>query len=85
MRSPSASDLVRRSGATSVYAGRQGPDEIATRVVVSLWSGRAAMVTATGPDLEESRFHPEYLPETADRIVGVMPLELSRSARAPFR
>jgi hypothetical protein len=50
--------------------------------VVSLWSGRAALDTAMGPDLEESRFHPEYLPETADRIVEVMTLELALTVNA---
>jgi len=76
-------DLIRRSGVTAVYAGRQGPDEIGTRVVVSLWSGRAAMATTMGLDVEESRFHPEYLPETTDRIVEVMPLELALTFDAP--
>lgn len=70
-------ELARRPGVTAVYAGRQGPDEIGTRVVVSIWRSRAEMTADMGADIEESSFHPEYLPETEGRVVEVMPLELA--------
>ncbi len=79
-------DLARRPGVSAVYAGRQGPDETGTRVVVSVWASLALMEAAMGPDVEASRFHPEYLPETVDRALEVVPVELAllfREAAGP--
>jgi hypothetical protein len=70
-------ELARLPGVTAVYAGRQGPDDIGTRVVVSVWSDRTAMEAAMGLDVEESHFHPEFLPETVDRVVEVLPVALA--------
>jgi hypothetical protein len=72
-------ELARLPGVTALYAGRQGPDDIGTRVVVSVWTSRAAMEATMGLDVEQSHFHPEYLPETEDRAVEVLPVELALS------
>lgn len=72
-------ELARLPGVGAVYAGRQGPDDLGTRVVVSIWTDRATMEAAMGLDVEHSRFHPEFLPETEDRVVEVLPVELALS------
>jgi hypothetical protein len=76
-------ELARLPGVMAVYAGRQGPDDIGTRVVVSIWRDRATMEAAMGLDVEESRFHPEFLPETEDRSVDVLPVELALRFEQP--
>jgi hypothetical protein len=76
MRGVILPDLARRPGVASVWAGRQGPDELGPRVVVSLWTTLEAMRAAMGYDLASLRFHPDYLEETTERSLEVHTIEL---------
>ena len=67
-------DLRGTPGALRVWAGRQGPGEVGTRLIVSAWSSLAAMSAALGNDPEDTRFHPEHLGETSDRRLEVLSL-----------
>jgi len=69
--------LRLRAGVTDVYVGRQGPDELGSRLIVSLWSSRAAMVDAMGTDIEASTFFPEHLAATIDHELDVLPLSVA--------
>lgn len=60
-----------------VHVGRTGPDEFGERLIASVWASRIAMIKSMGEDVEASRFHPEYLPETTDRWLDVRPLEIA--------
>jgi hypothetical protein len=70
-------DLRACPGVLDVCAGRKGPDELGTRVVVSMWASLDAMHASMGGDIEASRFHPELLVETTDRHLEVMPVVLA--------
>jgi hypothetical protein len=69
--------LARCPGVLGVWAGRKGPDELGRRVVASLWTSREAMEEAMGVDLAQLRFRPEYLDETTDRVLEVLPVLLT--------
>jgi hypothetical protein len=60
-----------------LHLGRRGPDELGPRLIASVWSSRDSMITAVGRDFDPPVFHPEYLDETADRVLEVLPLPLS--------
>lgn len=76
-------DLLRLDGVVDVHVGRHGPDSIGDRIVASIWESEAAMLTAMGPDVETSHFHPEHLQETTDRTVEVLALAIAvRSERS---
>jgi hypothetical protein len=83
MRGVILPDLARRPGVASVWAGRQGPDELGPRVVVSLWTTLEAMRAAMGYDLASLRFHPDYLEETTERSLEVHTIELWSGGGAP--
>ncbi len=70
-------DLMRLPGIVGVHVGRHGPDAIGERLVASIWESPEAMLKAMGPDIEASRFHPEYLAETTDRSVDVHALGIA--------
>jgi hypothetical protein len=76
-------DLWTLPGIVDCYSARQGPEELGPRVVASVWRTRAEMTGALGEDLDASRFHPEYLDETTDRRLEVMPLAIEQRYEAP--
>lgn len=78
-------DLRAQPGVIAVWAGRQGPDELGDRALVSLWTSQAAMIAAMGEDLERSRFHPEYLTETVARRLAVLPVLVEVGTERPVR
>ena len=67
-------DLCAKPGLLDCYSGRQDPDG-GPRLVASVWRDRAAMVDALGLE-PGGPFHPEYLEETTDRVVDVLPLRI---------
>ena len=75
-------DLRVMPGALRAWAGRQGPGEVGTRVIVSVWSSLSAMSAALGEDPEDTRFHPEHLAETSDRRLEVLSLVLMETSPA---
>ena len=60
-----------------LHIGRRGPDELGPRMIASVWSSAAAMVAAVGEDFDPPIFHPEFLDETSDRVLEIMPLAMS--------
>lgn len=78
-------DLRAQAGVIAVWAGRRGPDELGDRALISLWESEAAMLAAMGPDLAHSRFHPEYLSETVDRRLEVLPVLVEMGTQRPDR
>ncbi len=77
-------DLRALPGVMRVWAGRQGPDEVGTRLIVSVWSSRVAMKAALGDDPEDTRFHPEHLDDTVDRRLEVLSLVVMEANPAPL-
>ena len=77
-------DLRAVPGVAGVWAGRQGPDEVGARLVVSVWSSGEAMRDALGDDPDDGRFHGEYLPEIANRQLAIMPLVLMDGSPEPL-
>jgi hypothetical protein len=77
LRDEMVPDLVRLPGVVGVHVGRHGPDAIGERLVASIWESHEAMLEAMGPDVEESRFHPEHLADTTDRSVLVHELAIA--------
>lgn len=76
-------DLCMQPGITDCYSARQGPDEVGPRIVVSVWRTEAVMIEALGQELGAGAFHPEYLDETTDRSLEVMPLGIAERFDAP--
>ena len=70
-------DLWGLPGVLEVYVGRHGPDEIGPRLVASIWETNQAMAEGLGTSFEDPKFHPEYLDETTDRVLDVLPLTFS--------
>jgi hypothetical protein len=70
-------DLRRLPGMVDVYLGRRGPDELGPRLNASVWSSREAMIAGVGEDFDPPVFHPEYIDETTDRTLEVLPLVIS--------
>jgi hypothetical protein len=70
-------DLRRFPELLELHLGRRGPDELGPRLVASIWSSRGAMAAAVGEGFDPPTFHPEYLDETADRVLEIMPLAVS--------
>jgi hypothetical protein len=77
-------DLRALPGVMRVWAGRQGPGEVGTRLIVSVWSSRLAMKAALGDDPEDTRFHPEHLEDTVDRRLEVLSLVVMEANPAPL-
>ena len=77
MRDVMLPDLRRLPGLVDVFLGRRGPDELGPRLNASVWSSREAMVAAVGADFDPPVFHPEYLDETTERVLEILPLAFS--------
>ena len=61
------------------FLGRRGPDELGPRVTqdATVWTSREAMVAGVGEDFEPPIFHPEYIDETTDRVLEILPIAIS--------
>jgi hypothetical protein len=70
-------DLRRLPGIVDVFLGRRGPDELGPRMNASVWTSREAMVAGVGEDFEPPIFHPEYIDETTDRVLEILPIAIS--------
>lgn len=70
-------DLRRLPGIVDVFLGRRGPDELGPRLNATVWTSRAAMVAGVGEDFDPPIFHPEYIDETTERVLEILPLAIS--------
>ena len=57
------------AGLVDVFFGRQGPDDVGPRIVVSSWSSVDEMVAGVSDRL--GVFHPEYLASTSDHALAM--------------
>lgn len=69
-------DFVRLPGIVRAWAGRQGPDELGRRALVSLWATQEAMAAALGEEADDRSFHPDELDLTTGRTLDVLPVLL---------
>jgi len=67
-------DLRRFPGLADVICGRQGPDELGPRILVTVWDSMDAMTDAVGDRL--GIFHPELMDHTTDRVLEFHPIRL---------
>ena len=77
--------LLELPGLVDVYVGRQGPEELGPRLVATIWSSRDAMTAAVGDSFEHPVFLPEYLDETRDRTLEIVPLTFGYRFARPER
>ncbi|MDP9483836.1 MAG: hypothetical protein M3P84_11530, partial [Chloroflexota bacterium] len=66
--------LLELPGLDDLYVGRQGPDELGPRLVATIWDSRDEMAGAVGESFEKPVFMPEYLDETQDRELDILPM-----------
>jgi heme-degrading monooxygenase HmoA len=83
LRDSMLSDLRQLPGLVDVHLGRRGPDELGPRLVATVWSSRAAMAATVGEDFDPPKFHPEFLSETTERVLEVMPVAISMPVEGP--
>jgi hypothetical protein len=69
--------VSRAPGLMGLYAGRQGPDELGVRVVVSCWSDLEAMAAAVGRSLDDSASPIGYRGRIAEASLTILPLAFS--------
>ena len=69
-------DLRRRKGIVDVFVGRTGLDELGQRLVASVWTSGSAMLESIGDDPEAALRYPEYRPDTVDRSLEILPLDV---------
>ncbi|HLO34654.1 MAG TPA: hypothetical protein VK194_01165 [Candidatus Deferrimicrobium sp.] len=62
-------EMRSMSGLVEVFFGRQGPNDVGPRILVSIWSSTEAMVAGVGDRL--GVFHPECLSATSDHVLEV--------------
>jgi hypothetical protein len=67
-------ELLGHPGVLRVFAGRQGPDEIGMRILVSVWDSGESMLRAFGGDPDAE---PAALDETSGRRVEILPVVVS--------
>jgi hypothetical protein len=67
LRGQMMAEMRAMAGLEDVFFGRQGPDDVGPRIVVSTWSSREAMVAGVSDHL--GVFHPEYLSATSDHVL----------------
>ena len=70
-------DLRRMPGLVDVFLGRRGPDELGPRLNATVWASREAMVAGVGEDFDPPIFHPEYIDETTERVLEILPIAIS--------
>jgi len=70
-------DLRRMPGLVDVFLGRRGPDELGPRLNATVWTSREAMVAGVGEDFNPPIFHPEYIDETTERVLEILPIAIS--------
>ena len=70
-------DLRRMPGLVDVFLGRRGPDELGPRLNVTVWTSREAMVAGVGENFDPPIFHPEYIDETTERVLEILPIAIS--------
>ncbi len=78
-------DLTRQVGVIDCYSGRQGPAEIGPRIVASVWASEEQMIRAMGHELGQGPFHPEWLEETTDHVLEVLPIRVATGAQGSDR
>lgn len=76
--------LASRPGLARLWAGRQGPDEIGVRMLVSLWASEMAAVAALGNDGVRALQHGEHEAETADPQLEILPVVASQGNPEPL-
>jgi hypothetical protein len=69
LRGTTLPDLRASAGVLGVFAGRQGPEEIGARLLVSIWSSDVAMRGATDRISDDH----DSLADTTDRSVESLP------------
>lgn len=69
-----------RRGAIDVYAGRQGPDELGPRMILSIWESREAMDRVFHATARPEEIQPEGLDGIADAAVEVLLPEVAYRA-----
>jgi hypothetical protein len=72
-------ELRGHPGVIRVFAGRQGPDEIGLRILVSIWDSEEAMLRAFGGDPEAES---PAMGETSGRRVELLPIVVSSMGRS---
>lgn len=83
LRDVLAPAIEARPGALAVFVGRQGPDELGERLIASIWTSAELMAESMGTDADDALIHPEFLPDTTDRRLAVLPVSLQiHSAQA---
>jgi hypothetical protein len=70
-------ELRQMPGLVDVFLGRRGPDELGPRLNATVWTSREAMVAGVGENFDPPIFHPEYIDETTDRVLEILPLAIS--------
>lgn len=70
-------DLRQMPGCREVHLGRRGPDELGPRLNATVWESRPAMIQAVGEAFDPPVFHPEYVDETTERSLEILPLDFS--------
>ena len=76
LRTEMLPDMRRLPGLLDVHVGRHGPEDLGDRIVASVWTDQASMVAGVGSSLASPVFHAHRLPETTDRDLEVLPLDV---------
>ena len=74
LRTVMVPDLRASPGLVDVICGRQGPDDLGPRILVTIWASQAAMVSSVGDRL--GIFHPELMGHTTDQLLEFHPIRL---------
>jgi hypothetical protein len=77
MRTVMLPDVRHLPGLMAVHAGRRDHESGGDRIVATVWESRAAMVASVGETLEESPFHPDRLPQTVERTLEILDVQIA--------
>lgn len=69
--------VSRAPGLIDLYAGRQGPDQLGPRVVISCWSSLATMVAGVGRSLDDPAMPADYRGGIVDPELTVLPVAVT--------
>jgi hypothetical protein len=69
--------VTRVPGLIDLYAGRQGPDQLGPRVVVSCWSSLATMASVVGRSIDDPAMPAAYRARIADPELTVLPVAIT--------